>query len=85
MWYLITTGLKQTRFNVISYPLRYKYVNQTAPKNNRRVDVRPANKKSININVYRTVKVFLFGCTRMDGRGHHILHNVKDESHTRIS
>jgi hypothetical protein len=25
-------GLKQTWFNVISYPSRYKYVNQTAPK-----------------------------------------------------
>jgi hypothetical protein len=31
VWYLITVGLKQTWFNVIRYPLRYKYVNQTAP------------------------------------------------------
>jgi hypothetical protein len=30
--YLITVGFKQTWFNVICYPLRYKYVNQTTPK-----------------------------------------------------
>jgi hypothetical protein len=29
MWYLITVGLKQILLNIISYLLRYKYVNQT--------------------------------------------------------
>ena len=28
----ITIGLKQTWSNVIGYPLRYQYVNQTTPK-----------------------------------------------------
>jgi hypothetical protein len=32
VWYLITVVLKQTWFNVISYPLRYKYVKQTTTK-----------------------------------------------------
>jgi hypothetical protein len=27
----ITVGFKQTWFNVIDYPLRYQYMNQTAP------------------------------------------------------
>jgi hypothetical protein len=30
VWYLITVGLKQTWFNVIRYPLHYKYMNQTS-------------------------------------------------------